>query len=117
MGYLKETTPYLHHLTPTLRAVTSEPFYLVSVTVIWKFTRNNTSDPFCFVLVIYLNAPGLSCGTWDLRSLSRHVGSSGVVCKILAAACGISSLTRDPTQAPLHWEYGVLATGPSGKSL
>ena len=116
MGYLKETTPYLHHLTPTLRAVTSEPFYLVSVTVIWKFTRNNTSDPFLF-LVIYLDALGLSCGTWDLQSLSGHVGSSGAVCKILAVACGISSLTRDPTQAPLHWECGVLATGLSGKSL
>ena len=29
---------------------------------------------------------------------------------------GSSSPTRDGTQ-PLHWELGVLATGPSGKSL
>ena len=30
---------------------------------------------------------------------------------------GSSSLARDRTQAPLHWAYGVLVTGPPGKSL
>ena len=29
---------------------------------------------------------------------------------------GSSSLTRDRAQAPLHWEHGVLAIGPPGKS-
>ena len=29
---------------------------------------------------------------------------------------GSSSLTRDGTPAPLHWELGVLATGPPGES-
>ena len=29
---------------------------------------------------------------------------------------GYSSLTRDRTLGPLHWERGVLATGPPGKS-
>ena len=27
-----------------------------------------------------------------------------------------SSLTKDQTQDPLHWEHGTLATGPPGKS-
>ena len=30
---------------------------------------------------------------------------------------GCSSLTRDQTPGPLHWEHGVLTTGPPGKSL
>ena len=30
---------------------------------------------------------------------------------------GSTSLTRDQTQAPLHWECRVLTTGPPGKSL
>ena len=30
---------------------------------------------------------------------------------------GSSSLIRDRTQAPRHWQHGVLATGPPGKSL
>ena len=29
----------------------------------------------------------------------------------------ISSLTRDQTCAPLHWEFGVLTTRPLGESL
>ena len=29
---------------------------------------------------------------------------------------GFSSLTRDGTWAPLHWEHRVLATGPPGES-
>ena len=28
-----------------------------------------------------------------------------------------SSLPRDQTLGPLHWEHGVLANGPAGKSL
>ena len=29
----------------------------------------------------------------------------------------ISSLTRDQTCAPLHWEFGVLTTRPLGESV
>ena len=29
---------------------------------------------------------------------------------------GSTSLTRDQTLGPLHWEHGALATGPPGKS-
>ena len=43
----------------------------------------------------------LSCGMWTL-SCGMHVGSS--------------SLARHQSQAPLHWERGVLATAPPGKS-
>ena len=37
----------------------------------------------------------------------------------LAIPCGmrdLSSLTRDPTHAPLHEDHGVLTPGPLGKS-
>ena len=36
--------------------------------------------------------------------------------RVLVAAYGSSSLTRDWTWVPLHWVCGVLATQPSGKS-
>ena len=50
-------------------------------------------------LFIYLAFLGLSCG---MQTLS----------------CIISgSLTRDWTQDPPHYEHGILATGPPGKSL
>ena len=49
--------------------------------------------------------PGLWHCRWILYQLS-HKGSPGP-----------SSLTKDQIQAPLHWEHGVLATGPPGKSL
>ena len=52
-------------------------------------------------LFIYLAASGLSCSMQTL-SCGMHAGSS--------------SLTRDRTLGPLHWESGVLATGPPGKS-
>ena len=35
----------------------------------------------------YLAAPGLSCGTWDLRFSLQHTGSLAVACQLLAAAC------------------------------
>ena len=40
-------------------------------------------------------------------------------CSVQILSCGMweSSLTRDPTQSPLHWECGVLTTGLPGKSL
>lgn len=56
--------------------------------------------------MIYLAALGFSCGTWDLRSLLQHAGC-------LVWHVGPSSI---PDQGA-HWELGVLAAGPSGKSL
>ena len=47
---------------------------------------------FNIYLLIYLAAPGLSCGMWAL------VPQPGI----------------EPR--PLHWEHGVLTTGPPGKS-
>ena len=44
-------------------------------------------------------ACSLSCGVQDFWL--QHMGSN--------------SLTRDPTQAPLHWENSILATGAPGK--
>ena len=57
---------------------------------------------FCFVLFflifIYLAVPGLSCGVFS--------------CSIWNL---VSRLGSNP--GPLHWEHGVLATGPAGESL
>ena len=50
--------------------------------------------PFIFKkILIYLTAPGLSC------------------------TCGIWFQDQGSNLVPLHWELGVLATGPPGKSL
>ena len=48
-----------------------------------------------------------SCGTRDFLA---------VACKLLLAACGIWFPDQGSNPGPLHWEHGVLATGPSGKS-
>ena len=67
-----------------------------------------------------LATPGLSCGMWDLHYSMFSCGmcSCGMQ-DLLVAACGLlscsihvgsSSLTRDRTQAPLHWEHGVILT-------
>ena len=50
-------------------------------------------------IFIYLAAPGLSCSIWTL-------------------SCGMWDLVLRPgiKPGPLHWECGVLATGPPGKS-
>ena len=42
---------------------------------------------FFFFNLIYLAAPGLSCGTWDLRCGMQDL--LVVACELLAAACGI----------------------------
>ena len=48
---------------------------------------------FFLIFFIYLAVPGLSCSMWDL----------------------VPDQGSNPD--PLHWEHGVLATGPPGKSL
>ena len=67
-------------------------------------------------LSIYLAAPGLSCGTPDLRSLLEHAGSLVVACKLLVGAYEIWFPDQGWNPAPLHWEYRILATGPRRKS-
>ena len=46
-----------------------------------------------------------------------HAGSIVVACQLLAAACGIQFSNQGSNSGPLHWEYGVVATAPPGKSL
>ena len=61
-----------------------------------------------FYLFIYnLAASGLSCGKRNLLV---------VACELLVAACGILFPDQGSNPGPLHWERGVLATGPPGKS-
>ena len=48
---------------------------------------------------------GLSCSTWNLQSLLQHAGSLGIYFPYQGLNPG-----------PLHWEHGVLATEPPGKS-
>ena len=40
-----------------------------------------------------------------------------VACDLLVVAYGILLPDQGLYLGPLHWEYGVLATGPTGKSL
>ena len=37
-------------------------------------------------------------------------------CKLLVVACGIQFPNQGLNLGPLHWDPGVLATGPPGKS-
>ena len=50
--------------------------------------------------------PGLSCSMRDLQSFLWHVRS-------LVMVCGIQFPDH---LGPLHWEHGVLATGPGSLS-
>ena len=40
-----------------------------------------------------------------------------LLCQVLIAACGIQFPDQGANLGPLHWELGVLVTGPPGKSL
>ena len=78
------------------------------------------------VCLFVLAAPGLGCGTrdlgcgvWDLFfSCGMWTNFLVVTCEHLVVAC-VQDLV--PWQGwcpgPLHWEHGVLPTGPPGKSL
>ena len=59
---------------------------------------------------IYLATLGLSCGMPDLPSLLQLMD-------LLAAACRIKFADQESNLGPLHWECGILVTGPAGKSL
>ena len=47
----------------------------------------------------------------DLAATTGHSWGS------IAEACGIRFLDQGLNEGPLHWEGGVLATGPPGKFL
>ena len=44
------------------------------------------------------------------------MGSLAVTYEFLVATCGIQFPAQGLNLGPLHWELGVLATGPPGKS-
>ena len=71
---------------------------------------SNSSTGFIFILkmFIYLSVPGLSCSTWGSLILVAAF-------KFLVVACEVSFPDQGSNQSPLHWEHGVLATGPPGK--
>ena len=46
-----------------------------------------------------------------------HVGSICSTGDLLAVTCGIWFPDQGSNSNSLHWELGVLATGPPGKSL
>ena len=78
---------------------------------------------YLFIYLFIQAVPGLSCGTQDLRCgmrasqlwhsdfQLRHSDSQ------LWRACRIQFPDQGLNPGPLHWEYGVLPTGPPGKSL
>ena len=45
------------------------------------------------------------------------MGSLGALCELKIAACGIEFPEQGSHPDPLHWEHGVAASGPPGKSL
>ena len=65
-------------------------------------------------LKMYLAALGLTCDTQAESSLP-HVGSLVVACELSGGKCDLVPWPGiEP--GPLHWEGGVLTTGPPGKS-
>ena len=56
-----------------------------------------------------------------MAELALWCGARASLVAVRGLSCGelwdLSSPTRDRTRAPLHWERGVLTTGPPGKSL
>ena len=59
-----------------------------------------------YYFLIYLAVLDLSCSMRDLFSCSMGT---------LSSACGIQFPDYGLNPGPLHWEHGVLATGPPGK--
>ena len=81
---------------------------LISLMFIWfffflfgSFQNLLLCSTFFFLISIYLAAPCLNCGRRDL----------------LVEACGIQFPHQRLNPGHLHWERGVLATGPPVKSL
>ena len=81
-------------------------FYGYIHSVIWSL---NTKCQFNHQFFISLAVLGLTCSMQDLPSLLQHIRS-------LAVACGIQFPDQGLNPGPLHWELGVLVTGPPEKS-
>ena len=65
----------------------------------------------------FLAGVNLLCSMWAL-CCSLQASLVGVCAFICPLECGnLSSLTKDPTQVPLHWKASSLPFGPPGKSL
>ena len=87
-------------------------------------------DCWVFKKIIYLAVLGISCSmqdvlvvvceifSYDIWDLSlQHVNALVMVYEFLVAACGISFPNQELNLGPLPWELGILATGPTRKSL
>ena len=72
--------------------------------------------PSIFISFIYLAVPGLGCIIWDPHSLLEHVGPLVIAWELLVVVCGIYFPNQGSNSSLLHWEHGILATGPPGKS-
>ena len=60
--------------------------------------------------------PESQCGTWELRSSLKYARSLAAACKLLVGACGFWFPHQGSNPSFLHWEHGLLATGPPRKS-
>ena len=97
---------WFHHFAFPPAMQKSSSFSTSSPTLsILNFSHANTCAisqcAFKKYIFMYLAVPCLSCGSWDL----------------LVAACGIQFSNQGSNLGPLHWERGVLTTGPPRKSL
>ena len=45
-----------------------------------------------------------------------HVGPLVMACELLVVTCGIQFPDQGSNEGALHWEYGVIATGPPRKA-
>ena len=81
-------------------------FALISVILFYLFLK----------IFIYL----FGCARSQLQhtgSSLPHAGSLVAACGLLVAAYGIQFPDQGSNPGPLHWERGILTTGPPGKSL
>ena len=97
-------------------------FYICESVPFCIYTIGIIFIPFYFLIFILfifylfiLAVLGLSCGTQDLccgmwDPQLQHTDSQ------LWHACGIQFPNQGSNPGPLHWEHGVLPTGPPGKS-
>ena len=82
-----------------------------------KKKKKKTNNPSWFIfLKQYIYLAVLCLKLPHAGSLLPHVGCLVVSCKLLLEACGMSFPHQGSNSGLLHWECGVSATGPSGKS-
>ena len=88
---------YFYTVVETLLNATPLPVLSITITVIITTTA--------VLLYFFLKMLYFTWLRWVLV----------VACRLLVVACGVSDQGSHP--GPLHWEHGVLATGPPGKFL